>query len=607
MSAQTLLLLPILIPLAVAVGVMPLLRKKPTLGAGAILAAVVLAVLAYVAIPAGGAAKVDQPWLGAFALSFSLSAWKALLLTFVFTFQLMTGVYLLRYIHAVRRPYLFLTFLLVAFAAAAGVLLTDSLFVLLIFWEMFLVALYALIHSGGEAAERVAFKALVIGGTSDFLMILGLMLFFAQAPGSAVAVHIPTGSSAMAFWSFFLLFLGAGAKAGMFPFHTWIPDAAETMPAPGFAALPASLEKILGIYFLFTICHEMFALNAAAQTVMYLFGVATVFVSIVPALSETNFKKVLALTAISPVGFMVAGMATSVTAGMAGALLLMLTHATYKSTMFFAAGNLEAAAGSPRLEDLEGFGRRLPLTGFGFLLAFTAATSLPLTGGFFSKDLIFEGLLERHHYVVFAALWLGAVLLMAVFCKLVAVLWARGRTGAPAEAPAGQVFPVLVLGLGAIGSGWIFHTTAPVIGSLFGDPGAGWLRGVWHIGPLSAVSYAVYLLGALLYFHGRQRCERPAAAFAGLNRSPVLGPALQMAAEKKFDGYEIGVKVVDWVANLVFRYFDRLIDEVADGVIGIGRWLFRPVLSAIHNGVYSNYLGWVIAGLVVVLSFLFIR
>jgi multicomponent Na+:H+ antiporter subunit A len=145
-----------------------------------------------------------------------------------------------------------------------------------------------------------------------------------------------------------------------------------------------------------------------------------------PSLVEPNLKKVLALTAIAPAGFMIAGMATSETAGMAGALLLMLTHATYKSTMFFAAGNLEAAAGGTGLEALEGFGRRLPLTGLGFLFAFTAAISLPPTGGFIAKELIFEGLIERHHFVVFAALWIGAVLLMAVFCKIVAVLGHAG-------------------------------------------------------------------------------------------------------------------------------------------------------------------------------------
>ena len=168
----------------------------------------------------------------------------------------------------------------------------------------------------------------------------------------------------------------------------------------------------------------------------------------------------------------------------------MLTHATYKSTMFFAAGNLEAAAGGTGLEALEGFGRRLPLTGLGFLFAFTAAISLPPTGGFMAKELIFEGLIERHHFVVFAALWIGAVLLMAVFCKIVAVLWARREATPRAEAPAGQVFPVLVLGLLAMVTGAVFTSAAPTVGALFAEPDAGWLIRVWHFSPLTVASFA---------------------------------------------------------------------------------------------------------------------
>jgi formate hydrogenlyase subunit 3/multisubunit Na+/H+ antiporter MnhD subunit len=68
---------------------------------------------------------------------------------------------------------------------------------------------------------------------------------------------VGTASGPMAFWAFVLIFMGAGAKAGMFPFHTWIPDAARVMPASGFAALPASLEKVLGIYFLFVVTQQM--------------------------------------------------------------------------------------------------------------------------------------------------------------------------------------------------------------------------------------------------------------------------------------------------------------------------------------------------------------
>ena len=284
--------------------------------------------------------KVEYSWVESFTLSFSLNSWKTFLLWFRISLPAHDRHLFARRFPAGASRTCTLFRCLSHFPPRALVLLTDSLLVLLVGWELFLVALYLMIHSGGEKAEPVARKALVIGGASDFLMILGLMLFFSLAPSHSMNARIAIASNPMAFWSFLLIFLGAGAKAGMFPFHTWIPDAAQVMPASGFAAMPASLEKVLGIYFLFVLTNQMFVLDAVARNCMFCLGIATVFVAIVPALVEKDLRKVLALTAISPVGFMVCGMAVSEAAGFAGALLYMLTHATYKSAMFFVAGQL---------------------------------------------------------------------------------------------------------------------------------------------------------------------------------------------------------------------------------------------------------------------------
>lgn len=605
MNADVLLLLPIIVPLVCAGLILPIFRKRSVAIAWLALLAVVVSAAAFLLLAGGPAVQFAVPWMELFKLEFSLTGWKAFLLFFVFAFQLMTAVYCLGAIRRVAKPLLFLAFVLVAFAAACGVILTDNLLFLLIAWEVFLVALYAVIHSSGDGAEGVAMKALVIGGSSDFLMILGLMLYFAVSGGTAMDAHLPVAQSTASFLSFLLLFLGAGAKAGMFPFHTWIPDAAEVMPAAGFAALPASLEKVLGIYFLFIVSYQMFALNEAARIVMYAFGLITVFVSIVPALVEENLRKVLALTAISPVGFMVVGLATSEVAGMAGALLYMLTHATYKSCMFFAVGQFEEHAGGARLSALQGIARLLPLSGLGFLLAFTAAVSLPPTGGFIAKDLIFEGVVERGQYLVFLALWIGAILNMAVFCKVIAVLWGRGEDR-PVPAAATLTAPVLVLGIGAVLTGWIFTLAAPVFGAVLPVEHAGWIASVWHLSPLTVASYCIYLFGALLFFAARARAAEPAATFASLRQSPVLGRTLELARQKKFDGYEIGVKVVNWIAELVFRRFERLIDEVADWIIRIGRAFSGALLSAPHDGTYSTYLGWVIVGLAIVAALIFV-
>ncbi len=602
MNSQTLLFAPVLIPLLLAVFILPLVRKNAKGGAAVVLGSVILSGLAFL-IAFQSSPKVNYSWVEAFTISFSLNSWKTFLLGFVFLFQLMTAIYSLGSTQRLKHPYLYPLALLIAFASACMVILTDSLLVLLIGWELFLAALYMMIHSGGDKAEPVARKALIIGGASDFLMILGLMLFFYMTPNQGVAAGIST-TSPMAFWSFLLIFLGAGAKAGMFPFHTWIPDAAQVMPASGFAAMPASLEKVMGIYFLFVLTNQMFVLSTASRTAMFIFGIATVFVAIVPALVEKDLRKVLALTAISPVGFMICGMAVSEAAGFAGALLYMLTHATYKSAMFFSVGNFEEKAGSSQLDRLLGIARSMPVSAAAFFLAFIAAISFPPTGGFIAKELIFEGALESHHIIILILLVVGAVLNVAVFSKVIAVLWAPGNNQKN-EASAVCAYSALIMGVAALIGGGIFQFANGLLSEVVGAHEEGLLSNVWHLSLLTVVSLAIYALGILIYAAARSGRRNAAEAFSPLTTSPVLGPALRMAEQRKFDGYEIGIKVVEFVTNIVFRYVEQMIDVVGDGIIGSGRWLLRPVLSGAHNGVYGNYLCWAVAGFIVVLFFLF--
>ena len=602
MNASTLLVAPVIIPLLLAVFILPFFRKKPKAGAALLLLSVIVSGLAFW-VSSASYPKVEHSWVESFTLSFSLDHWKTFLLCFVFLFQFMTAIYSLGAPRPAR-PYLYSFSLLIAFSSACLVLLTDSLLVLLIGWEMFLVALYMMINSGGERAEPAARKALVIGGASDFLMILGLMLFFTLAPDQSMNARIAITSNPMALWSFLLIFLGAGAKAGMFPFHTWIPDAAKVMPASGFAAMPASLEKVLGIYFLFVLSNQMFVLDGIARNCMFVLGIATIFVSIIPALVEKDLRKVLALTAISPVGFMVCGMAVSEAAGFAGALLYMLTHATYKSAMFFSLGNFEEKAGGSQLGQLLGIARRMPLSATGFLLAFVAAISFPPTGGFMAKELIFEGALEGKHIIVLAFMVGGAILNVAVFSKVIAVLWAKSE-GAKDEAAGTCVIPAVIMGLAALVGGFFFQRADGLLSEVTGAHEAGLLSNVWHFSPLAIISLAIYTLGFMVFAGARSGRANAAETFGPLETSPVLGPALRMANEKKFDGYDVGLKVVEFVTRIVFRYVERLIDRVGQFFIDSGRWLMRPVLSGAHNGMYGNYLCWAVVGFLFVLFYLF--
>jgi hypothetical protein len=124
---------------------------------------------------------------------------------------------------------------------------------------------------------------------------------------------------------------------------------------------------------------------------------------------------------------------------------------------------------------------------------------------------------------------------------------------------------------------------------------------------VTIASVGVYVLGTTLFFGLRKPGKPEWNTFHFLRESPVLSRAYQLAEEKAFDAYEVGVKVINGIANVVFWRFERLIDRVADWFIGTGRSIARPALSAVHNGVYSNYLAWVVAGFALVSALVLLR
>jgi formate hydrogenlyase subunit 3/multisubunit Na+/H+ antiporter MnhD subunit len=605
---NTLLLLsPLLLPLAVAALVLPLARSRPRLGAWITLGTVLAALLLMVGPLHAGAGTCDLPWVGDFRLTLVLTPFRALMMGFLLAFLVLNAIYLTGGIQRVARPWLHLSALHLAFASASAVVMGGNVLTLLIGWEMFLVALYGTILSGGEAAEPVALKALLIGGASDFLLILGLMLYLGLGgPLSMSGAPMATDASPATLASFVLLFLGAGAKAGMWPFQTWIPEAAECMPATGFAALPASLEKMLGVTFLWMLVKEMYVLGPLAQGCLFCFGIVTTFATVIPALVETNLKRALAYTAISPVGFMIAGLATHQALGMAGALMYMLTSATYMSAMFYAADNLEVEAGSATLEAIETRGRRLSLTLAGFAMAFLASIGFLFTGGFLAKEVILESTVHGGHYLVFLLLVVGAILNVAVMVKLLSVLfkgWSRKERG---EAPLAQTLPVLTLGALSLLSGVILLWASPRLDAQ--------LEPVVHHGMvgfyaswLIIVSLAIWIFGYVFFYGMRPPGGPRSGTFGQLRRGALLGRAFDLAEAGHFDAYVLATRAIQAVAQTVFLRGERLIDRVGGALISAGGGLSRDVLSTIHNGVYSNYLAWVLAGFALVASLVLLR
>ena len=155
---------------------------------------------------------------------------------------------------------------------------------------------------------------------------------------------------------------GAFAKAGAVPFHSWVPDFGEKADAPVSAYLPASLDKLLGIYLLARCVTDLFTPTTGLYVALMAVGAVTILSAVLMALVQHDLKRLLSYHAVSQVGYMVLGIGTGTPVGLAGGLFHMLNNTIYKSALFLCAGAVEKQTGSTDLDRLGGLARVMPLT-----------------------------------------------------------------------------------------------------------------------------------------------------------------------------------------------------------------------------------------------------
>jgi len=150
-------------------------------------------------------------------------------------------------------------------------------------------------------------------------MILGISLLWAST-GTLTMDKIQVEPHGLTVAAFVLMMIGAIGKAGAMPFHTWIPDAALDAPVSFMAFMPASFEKLLGIYLLARITLDFFVLKAGSglSILLMIIGAATIVLAVFMALIQKDFKKLLSFHAVSQVGYMVLGVGTAIPVGIAG-------------------------------------------------------------------------------------------------------------------------------------------------------------------------------------------------------------------------------------------------------------------------------------------------
>ncbi len=276
-----------------------------------------------------------------------------------------------------------------------GTFLALDLFLFYIFWEVVLVPMYFLIGIwGGPRREYAAIKFFLYTLAGSLLMLLGLLaLYFQSAPHTFDWTELVKANFSLKFQQivFMAFFFGFAIKVPCFPFHTWLPDAHVEAPTPISVILAGVLLK-MGTYGFFRFSYPILPQAAEwfspALAVLAIIGIA--YGGFV-ALAQTDFKKMVAYSSVSHMGFVLLGLAAFSSNGFNGALLQMFNHGTITGGLFLLVGVLYDRAHTRDMNGFGGLGAQMPVYS-GFLIFFSLASlGLPGLSGFISEFMTLLG------------------------------------------------------------------------------------------------------------------------------------------------------------------------------------------------------------------------
>jgi len=532
---------------------------------------------------------------------------------FILFFSLLTILYSIGFMRKRKGLVRYYLYIILTLLASLGAVFSNNLILFIVFWGFLGLLLYLLIGFGKkERTSYTAKKAFIIIGGTDAFMILGLaFLWYISGTFDINKINIPLDNK-LAVMAYLCLAAGAFAKAGAMPFHTWVPDTAEDAPTPVTAFLPASLDKLLGIYFLARISLDIFQMNKAMNTVLMAAGSITIVAAVMMALVQHDLKRLLGYHAVSQVGYMVLGIGTGTLLGIAGGLFHMLNHAIYKSCLFFSGGAVEKMAGTTKLKKLGGFAKFMPVTFITFLIAAFAISGVPPFNGFASKWMVYQGIIETGKsggglwIVWLVAAMFGSALTLASFMKLAHAVF-LGQSSNAVRPPTGEagrtrdavrevgptmLIPTVTLAALCVIFG-VFAYRIPlklfIFPSLKTDVA---FTGIWNAGLATVLILTGILIGVLIFFLGKAFKVRKTDIFVG-------GETLADIPDMRISGTEFYNTVQD-IGVLKFIY--KLAENKVFDVYEVGAkttFAFNKLLRYLHNGVLPTYLTWCLLGMLI--------
>jgi NADH-quinone oxidoreductase subunit M len=389
----------------------------------------------------------EYSWIPQFGVHYALGADGIALVLIGMTVVLMPVVLLASWHdadEAQRSPKVYFALMLVLETMMIGVFAATDVFLFYVFFEAMLIPMYFMIGSFGVGARQyAAVKFLLYSLLGGLLMLVAVIALYVYAGQSAATGHHGTFmfysltqlalSSTVQKWLFLGFFIAFAIKAPLWPFHTWLPDAAASAQ-PGAAVLMLGVMDKVGTFGMIRYCLELFpdGFHYFTPLILVLAVISIIYGALV-AIGQTSMKRLIGYTSISHFGFIVLGIFALTSQGQSGATLYMVNHGFSTGALLLIAGFLIVRRGSDKISDYGGVQKVAPTLAGLFLISGLAGLALPGLSTFVSEFLVLVGTFSR--YKVAGAFAVAGIVLAAIY-----ILWMYQRTmnGPVAESVSGM-------------------------------------------------------------------------------------------------------------------------------------------------------------------------
>lgn len=355
----------------------------------------------------------------AFGMLFALVASSLWIVTSAYSIGYMRGLNE----HSQTRYYCFFA---LSLSATIGVAFAANLLTLYLFYEMLSLSTFPLVTHHQDMEGRTGGRKYLtyLLGTSIGLVLPAMLIAYSIAGDLTFSNQgIFQGvKSGFPMWVLVLMFLFGFAKAGVMPFHSWLPGA-MVAPTPVSALLHAVAVVKVGVFCITRIFTGIFGIELLAaenlNTLIVFIAGFTVIVSSLIALSQDNLKRRLAFSTIGQLSYIIMGVGLASKMGVIGGMTHIAMHAFGKITLFFCAGAIFVATGKKYISEMVGIGKRMPITMFAFFVGSLSVIGLPPAGGLISKWYMVIGALDADKIWVLVFYLVSSLLNAAYFLPIV--------------------------------------------------------------------------------------------------------------------------------------------------------------------------------------------